>query len=77
MSKLDFKLLEFNKRRLQRGKEALRVEVLEDNECLGWLWMSTENLKANIKENGAHPELLRGLECYRQRCLVEQVSEQV
>lgn len=77
MAELDFKLLEFNKCRLQRGKEALRVEVLEDSECLGWLWMSIKDLKANIKENGAHPELLRGLECYRQRCLVEQVSEKV
>lgn len=67
---IQFKLLEFNPRRRLRGKEALRVEVI-DAEGSDWLWMSEQHLKLNIRDYGAHPELLRGLECYRQNKLVD------
>jgi hypothetical protein len=67
---IQFKLLEFNTRRKLRGGEALRVEVT-DEEGSYWLWMSKKDLRQNIKNLGAYPELLRGLECYRQNRLVD------
>jgi hypothetical protein len=55
-----FKFIEFNPRRNARGVEAARVEV--DN---GWLWMSKNDIVANIKNFGAHPELLKALANYK------------
>jgi hypothetical protein len=59
-----FKLIEFNPRRHFRGVEAARVEVLEDGEPCGWLWMSERDLKANIAEFGDSDELQKALAEY-------------
>lgn len=63
---MDFKLLEFNSRRLSRGAEAARVEVI-DGEHTDWMWMSQKDLKANIRLHGAHPELVKALAGYGAR----------
>ncbi|MDC5753543.1 hypothetical protein [Vibrio europaeus] len=55
-----FLLLEFNHHRYARGKEAAKVMV-DDAQ---WLWMSAQDLHANIENFGAHPELLRALRQY-------------
>ncbi len=55
-----FLLLEFNRHRHIRDKPA--AKVLCDNEH--FLWMSVTDLHDNIKEHGAHPELLRALRQY-------------
>lgn len=56
-----FKFIEFNPRRAMRGAEAARVEVDQDGE---WLWMSKRDIKANMKDFGAHPELQKALDAY-------------
>ena len=60
-----FAFVEFNPRRHSRGVEAARVEVLEDGEPCGLLWMSERNLKANIKDFGDSEELQKALAEYR------------
>lgn len=59
-----FKLIEFNQRRKSRGAEAARVEVLENGESAGWLWMSVKDLRANIAEFGDSDELRKALAYY-------------
>lgn len=61
-SNIKFEFLEFNKRRAQRGAEAVRMKVTADGD---WLWMSKKDLKLNIKEFGEDPELIKGLSCYK------------
>lgn len=56
----DFKFIEFNPRRKQRGAEAARVEA--DGE---WMWMSKKDIQNNIRDFGPHPELLKALEAYK------------
>ena len=59
-----FRFIEFNPRRDDRGVEAARVEILEDGESCGWLWMSKRDLKANIEEFGDSEELQKALAEY-------------
>lgn len=59
-----FKLIEFNPRRKSRGAEAARVEIFEDGESAGWLWMSVKDLRANLLEFGDSDELRKALDCY-------------
>lgn len=56
-----FKLIEFNERRLARGAEAARAEISLDGE---WLWMSKMDVRANIREFGPHPELVKARDAY-------------
>lgn len=56
-----WRLVEFNVTRAFRGKPAARVEVDPDGT---WLWMSTQDLHANIRDNGDHPELRKALQAY-------------
>jgi hypothetical protein len=53
--------IEFNERRAMRSKEAARVEIHPDGD---WLWMSRADIKNNIKDFGAHPELAKALAAY-------------
>lgn len=59
-----FKFVEFNPRRHFRGAEAARVEVLEDGEPCGLLWMSERDLKLNIAEFGDSEDLQQALAEY-------------
>ena len=59
-----FRLVDFNERRYRRGADAARVEVLEDGESAGWLWMSPKDLRANIREFGECEELRKALAEY-------------
>lgn len=56
-----FRLLEFNDRRKSRGAEAARVQIDADG---NWLWMNANDLRANLKEFGFHPELEKALARY-------------
>jgi hypothetical protein len=60
-----FKLIEFNPRRHSRGVEAARVEVFEDDESVGLLWMCEHDIRKNISESGDSDELQNALAEYR------------
>lgn len=60
-----FRFIEYNPRRAVRGAEAARVAILEDGENVGWVWMSREDIRANIAEFGPSAELTKALEAYR------------
>ena len=62
--KIQFRLEGFNTRRADRGAEAARVEILEDGEPCGLLWMSERDLKLNIAEFGDSEELQKALAEY-------------
>ena len=62
-----FRFVEFNERREMRGKEAARVEVIEDGEVTIWLWMSKRDIDLNIREFGADPELVKARLAYTGR----------
>lgn len=61
MSEQYFKFDEFNVRRAMRGAPAARVLVSKEGH---WLWMSSKDVRANIKEFGEHVELTKALEAY-------------
>jgi hypothetical protein len=58
----NWRFIEFNERRAMRSVEAARVEV--DPDTGDWLWMSKRDIKNNIQEFGAHPELQKALVAY-------------
>lgn len=62
---VSFQFVEFNPRRKSRKAEAARVEVFEDGESCGWLWMSERDIKNNIREFGDSAELRKALAAYR------------
>ena len=59
----EFRLIEFNSRRAQRGAEAARVAVIEDGDEQ-WLWMSKSDIAKNMMTFGKHPELVKAYEAY-------------
>jgi len=61
-----FRFIEFNPRRKMRGAEAVRMEVIEDGEDCGCLWMSEKDIRNNIKDFGDSEELQKGLAAYKQ-----------
>lgn len=60
---ISFRFIEFNPRRNARGVEAARVEVNYDGD-IGWLWMSKEDVQANIDEFGECEGLRTALDAY-------------
>jgi hypothetical protein len=62
---LSFLFVEFNPRRKSRGAEAARVEVFEDGESCGWLWMSERDIRNNLRDFGDSAELRKALSAYR------------
>ena len=60
---MDFKFIEYNPRRNQRGAEAARVAVIEDGDEQ-WLWMSKADIVKNMMTFGRHPELVKAHEAY-------------
>lgn len=60
---IDFRFIEFNKRRAARGAESARVAVIEDGEE-DWLWMSKTDLAKNMIIFGRHPELVKAYDAY-------------
>lgn len=60
---LQFHLMEFNPRRNMRGAPAARVEVIDGDDSY-WLWMDRADLRKNIEEHGAHPELVKAQQAY-------------
>lgn len=61
---MEFKLLEFNPRRWQRGADAARVKATDSEGHSATVWMSERDVRANIKTFGIHGELLKALGCY-------------
>jgi len=63
---LSFTFVEFNERRAMRGAPAARVDVAypDEPDGGGWLWMSRNDIKANMRDHGAHPELQKALDAY-------------
>ena len=59
---IQWRFIEFNDRRAMRGAPAARVEVDANGE---WLWMTTKDIRANIKEHGDHPDLQKALAAYK------------
>lgn len=61
-----FRFIEFNPRRAQRGKESARVEVRHSSEPDDheWLWMSTEDIRGNLRDFGESEELRKALAAY-------------
>jgi hypothetical protein len=60
-----FELLKFNPIRRTRGKEAAWLKAQLEREVFVYLWMSEDDIRANIRDHGAHPQLLKALEAYR------------
>lgn len=65
MSQPTFRFIDFNPRRVVRGKEGARVEVQYPGSEPQWLWMTEENVLENIETFGGHPELQKALACYK------------
>jgi hypothetical protein len=64
---LQFTFIEFNERRAMRGADAARVEVIDPEDPEGgpgWLWMNRRDIRANMRDHGDHPELLKALAAY-------------
>lgn len=59
-----FELIEFNRVRFSRGKEAAKMRVIEDGEVQGFLWMSPADIRANIKDFGSNDALVAALNAY-------------
>lgn len=55
---MQFDLIEFNRIRLGRGKEAARLRCA-DEDGTAYLWMSEKDVKANIIEHGPHLGLVQ------------------
>lgn len=62
-----FELIEFNHVRDVRGKEAAKIRVFEDGEPQGFLWMSAEDLRANIRDFGHSDALDKALRAYGEK----------
>ncbi len=62
-----FELIEFNHVRDARGKEAAKIRVIEDGEPQGFLWMSAEDLRANISAVGPSDALEEALRAYGEK----------
>jgi len=62
-----FELIEFNHVRDARGKEAAKIRVIEDGEAQGFLWMSEEDLRANIRDVGPSDALSEALRAYGEK----------
>ena len=61
MTTRHFKFIEFNPRRAMRSADAVKVEVSTDGE---WLWMGKRDIRANVKQFGAHPKLQKAMDAY-------------
>ncbi len=59
-----FELIEFNHVRYARGKDAAKVRVIEGGKPQGFLWMSVEDLRANIRDFGPSDALHKALRAY-------------
>lgn len=68
---MDFKFIEFNSRRLQRGAEAAQVEVIANDGGAQWLWMSKSDIAKNMMAFGKHPELIKAHEAYLRNRLTD------
>lgn len=62
-----FELIDFNYVRYARGKEAAKIRVIEDGEDQGFLWMSADDLRANIRKFGTSEALEKALRAYGQK----------
>lgn len=60
---MNFDLLEFNRVRLVRGKEAARVRCWDDEGSV-LLWMSEKDVKNNVLNHGPHFGLVRAAQQY-------------
>ena len=60
-----FKLVEFNLRRVMRGAEGARVEVVYEDGSADLLWMSKGDIGRNMRIYGRQPELVKAHEAYR------------
>lgn len=59
-----FELIEFNHVRYARGKDAAKVRVIEGGNSQGFLWMSVDDLRANIRDFGPSDALHKALRAY-------------
>lgn len=60
---IEFRFIEFNKRRAMRGAEAARVACIENGDE-DWLWMSKRDISKNMMIFGNHPELVKAYKAY-------------
>jgi len=61
---MKFKFIEFNARRAQRGAEAARVAVIDDQGDEDWLWMSKRDIAKNMMAFGRCEELVKAHDAY-------------
>lgn len=59
-----FEFLEFNRVRWMRDKEAAKISVIENGVTRGFLWMSVENIRDNIRDFGPSEQLNKALKAY-------------
>jgi hypothetical protein len=74
LEKISFEIVQVNLRRLQRGAEAVQINMYDDGELVCCLWMSKADIVKNIKEWGQHAALLTGLKIYKTRKDVREQS---
>lgn len=61
MSTQHFRFIVLNPTRRFRGAAAAKVEVAIGGD---WLWMTPADIRANVRDHGAHPELVKALNAY-------------
>lgn len=62
-----FEFIEFNRVRWMRDKEAAKIYVLEGGVGQGYLWMSVDDLRANIRDFGPSDALDNALNAYGEK----------
>jgi hypothetical protein len=61
-SKIEFKLINVVPHRAMRDKGHAKFAIYEDGEQVNWLWMTNDDIKANIQEYPDQREsLIQGL----------------
>lgn len=61
----EYKFVNFNPVRKQRGARAASFHLSIDDEPQGHVWMDEKEIRLTIRDFGDSPELQKALECYR------------
>ena len=70
-----FEIAQVNIRRMQRGKEAVEINVIDDGKAVACLWMSKRDIELNIADYGECDAFTVGLEIYKQRRDVREATQ--
>jgi hypothetical protein len=60
---ITFKIDRVNENCMQRGVEVFSMEIFDNGESQGFLWMSEKHIPLNIRDHGESEALTVALEC--------------